>query len=102
MVSLDSSENCKLFGISKFIFDPGVHPPPHRIRPYTFIDLLDIPIDPIGSISTTLATPGLVDVVILVLLNFQYDFLANKAVAQEEKKQESRCITCCQGFAVEL
>ncbi|KRZ57831.1 hypothetical protein T02_15264 [Trichinella nativa] len=38
-------------GISKFIFDPGVHRPP--------FDPLESPIDPKGSISTTLATPAL-------------------------------------------
>ncbi|KRZ74356.1 hypothetical protein T10_10874 [Trichinella papuae] len=40
-------------GISKFIFDPGVHRP--------LFDPLDCPIVPKGSISTTLATPALED-----------------------------------------
>ncbi|KRY56877.1 hypothetical protein T03_14828 [Trichinella britovi] len=42
-------------GISKFIFDPGVHRPP--LDPYTFVDPLDSPIHPRGPISTYLATP---------------------------------------------
>ncbi|KRY25985.1 hypothetical protein T01_8059, partial [Trichinella spiralis] len=69
-------------GISKFIFDPGVHPPPSTtFDPYAFIELLDIPIDPIGSISTTLATPGLFDVVILQTMLLHRKKQSRKAVA---------------------
>ncbi|KRY39557.1 hypothetical protein T01_4935 [Trichinella spiralis] len=44
-------------GISKFIFDPGAHRTPFDLS--AFIDPLDSLIDPKGSISTTLAIPGL-------------------------------------------
>ncbi|KRX73477.1 hypothetical protein T06_11768 [Trichinella sp. T6] len=46
-------------GISKFIFDSGVHQPPFDLL--AFIDPLESPIDPKRSISTILATPELKD-----------------------------------------